>query len=367
MQKIAIVLPNLGGGGAERIHLDLAREFQSIGHPVEFVLMQARGELLEEARQSFSVVDLEALRVRRTPLALARYLRQRRPDALLAALWPLTVVAPLARRLSGRRCRVVISERNNLSAQYGSLGRTHTAAMRASMALGYRAADARIGISKGVVHDIATLSGMREDDFRVVHNPVPPRPIPTAEALQAAEVFWGAERGARILTVGSFKAQKNHPLLLSSFARMTTPNARLMFVGTGAGEGALRAQAKEMGVADRVIFAGFHKDPTSFYATADLFVLSSNYEGFGNVIVEALACGLPVVSTDCPSGPAEILDYGRFGRLTPVGDKVALANAMTEVLGRVHDKEKLRARSRDFTPRGAARIYLDLLFPQLSG
>ena len=125
-----------------------------------------------------------------------------------------------------------------------------------------------------------------------------------------------------------FKHQKNHALLLRAFALLERPDARLMLLGNGELEPDLRRLAAELGIADRVIFAGFHPDPTPFYRTADLFVLSSDYEGFGNVIVEALACGTPVVSTDCPSGPAEILADGEFGALVPVGDAQALARAI---------------------------------------
>ena len=134
-----------------------------------------------------------------------------------------------------------------------------------------------------------------------------------------------------------------------------------MLLGEGHNHAMLRALAGELGIADHVIFAGFHADPSPFYATADLFVLSSNHEGFGNVIVEALHFGLPVVSTDCPSGPAEILCSGRWGRLVPVGDADALARAMDEALGAAVDCEALKRRAADFSPEIAARKYLDLL------
>lgn len=358
---ISILLPDLRGGGAERVNLDLAREFARAGHDVEVVLMQARGELLEEARSGFPVVDLGTPRARALPLALIRYLRRRRPDALLAAMWPLTVIAPLAARLAGHRCKVLVSEHNTLSVQYGDWGRLHRAALRASMAVGYRLADRRVGVSFGVVQDIAALSGLRAGAFDVIHNPVPPRPDPPAPALRDAEALWSGPPGARILTVGSMKAQKNHPLLLRAFARLDRPDARLMFVGDGAGREALLSLARDLGVADRVILAGFRPDPTPFYLTADLFVLSSDYEGFGNVIVEAMACGTPVVSTDCPSGPGEILDRGKHGRLVPVGDVDILATAITDSLRTPVSRERLKARAADFHPAKAARAYFDLL------
>ena len=358
---ISILLPDLRGGGAERIRIVLAHEFARAGHEVEFVLMQARGELLEEARNSFSVVDLATPRARSLPFALARYLRQRRPDALLAAMWPLTVIAPLAQRLSGHRCEVIVSEHNTLSVQYRDWGQLHLTAMRASMAMGYRLANRRVGVSEGVVQDIAALSGLRPEAFSVIHNPAPPRPEPSPNAIRDAEAHWSSHKGARIVTVGSMKAQKNHPLLLRAFARLDRPDAQLMFVGNGKGREALLSLAQELGVTDRVIFAGFHPDPTPFYMTADLFVLSSNYEGFGNVIVEAMACGTPVVSTDCPSGPAEILENGKWGRLTPVGNADALAEAMHASLEDDHDVTALKRRTSDFSPEIAAHKYLKLL------
>ena len=358
---ISILLPDLSSGGAERVNLDLAHEFVRTGHDVEFVLMQARGELLEEARASFSIIDLASPRARSLPLALVRYLRRRRPDALLAAMWPLTAIAPLAQRLSGHSCKVLVSEHGILSGEYRDWGKSHRLLLRLSTSLGYRNVNFRIGVSAGVAADMAFLSGMRSDAFEVVHNPVPPRAVPEQATLDIADRLWSGPRGARILTVGTMKAVKNQALLLRAFALLERPDARLMFVGDGDAREALLSLARDLGVADRVIFAGFHPDPIPFYNTADLFVLSSNYEGFGNVIVEALSCGTPVVSTDCPSGPAEILENGKWGRLTPVGDANVLAEAMRASLEDGHDTAALKRRAADFAPEIAARKYLDLL------
>ncbi len=362
MSRISILLPDLRGGGAERIMIVLAHEFARQGHRVEFVLMRVEGDFLAEAQAAFSVVDLNCPRARSLPRVLARYLRYHRPDALLAAMWPLTVIAPLM-RLTGYRGRVVVSEHGILSAQYSSWGSIHRVALPSSMAVSYRLAHARAGVSVGVANDMASLSGLLHRMFEVIHNPVPPRPMPDAQALQTVDALWAAPHGARIVTVGSMKPVKNYPLLLRAFARMDRADARLMLVGTGAAEANLRAIAVELGIAQQVIFAGFHPDPTPFYQTADLFVLSSDYEGFGNVIVEALACGTPVVSTDCPSGPAEILENGKFGRLVPVRDPQALADAMQQALAAPHDPALLKRRASDFAPAIAAKRYLELLCP----
>lgn len=363
MASIAILLPDLRGGGAERVNIDLAREFIRQGHTVDFVLMQARGELLDLVPDGARVVDLKTPRVRNMIWPLRRYLQRERPNALLAAMWPLTVLAPLVHYLSSHRCTVLVSEHNALTVQYAIWGKLHRLAMKASMALGYRLAAARVGVSGGVADDISRLSGLPRQMFSAIHNPVPTSPKPDEAAIGLAERLWACNPGARTITVGSLKAQKNHPLLLQAFAKLDRPDARLMFVGTGSGHNNLVTQAAHLGVADRVIFAGFHTDPSPFYATADLFVLSSDHEGFGNVIVEALGHGLPVVSTDCPSGPAEILENGRYGRLVPVGDAEALALAMEGALVANHDREALKRRAADFAPEIAAKKYLDLLFP----
>ncbi|SFU32396.1 glycosyltransferase [Halomonas korlensis] len=359
--NIAMLLPDLRGGGVERVRLVLAKEFSQQGHRVEFVLLQARGELLAEAEAHFVVHDLACERIRYLPLALARYLKYRRPDALLAAMWPMTVLAPLAARLSGHTCSVLVSEHNTLSEQYKSWGRMHRGILRLSMAGGYRLAKACVAVSEGVSYDLATLSGVKKKCFSVINNPIPQRPMPSQKNLSEAESLWGVPSGGRILSVGSLKAQKNHDLLLRSFAQIKNSGARLMLVGDGSEEGRLRLLSRELGIVNQVIFAGFHRDPTCFYLTADLFVLSSCYEGFGNVIVEALLNGTPVVSTNCPFGPAEILRNGEYGILVPVNDEAALTAAMKVSLASDHDSQRLMTRAKSFSPAEAAKNYLELL------
>jgi glycosyltransferase involved in cell wall biosynthesis len=363
-KRIVIILPDLRGGGAERVSLDLANAFSELGHSVEFVLMQAKGDFLDEAQKVFDVQSLGITRARQLPFALAGYLRKSRPDALLAAMWPITPLAALGRALAKCRCRLMLIEHGVLSLQYGSYGGWHRVLLRTSMALGYRAADVVAGVSDGVAKDMAMLACMQTNQLRVLHNPIPARPAPSSQELMRAEEMWGTGSATRILTVGSFKKVKNHPLLLRAFARLATdPGARLMMVGKGEDEAVLRGLAAELGIAQQVIFAGFHADPTPFYRTANLFVLSSDSEGFGNVIVEALASGLQVVATDCPAGPAEILANGQYGRLAPVGDVDALAAAMCAALADDYDQEVLRKRAADFSPVIAAKKYLALLFP----
>jgi glycosyltransferase involved in cell wall biosynthesis len=360
---ISILLPDLTGGGAERVMIDLARAIVFRGYAIEFVLMRAHGEFLHEAQTEFSIVDLSTPRTRNVPLALSRYLSKRKPHALIANMWPLTSSAVLGRLLTRHKCKLMLVEHCTLSREYAPRGKLHNTIMALVITATYRIADVVLAVSKGSAKDTAYLAALKQNRVNVVNNPIPQRTTPEVYRTELVDNFWNCMPGQRILTVGSLKAQKNHALLLKSFALMAHKDAKLIILGSGKGdsESILRSLAKELRVDKRVIFAGFHLDPSPFYATADLFVLSSDYEGFGNVIVEALSFGLPVVSTDCPSGPAEILENGRFGRLVPVGSSAELAEAMDVALDEPVDCNDQKRRASNFAPDIAACKYLNLL------
>lgn len=362
MSSIVILLPNFRGGGAERVNLDLAHGLAKQGHQIEFVLLCAEGVFLEEAAAAFNVVDLKVKHTRQALLPLARYLRQKRPDALIASMWPLTTCAAFASALARQGTRVLLVEHGTLSRQYRDWGLLHDLLLRSSLALGCRLADAVASVSRGAAEDLAKQAFFPPERVHVLHNPIPQRSLPATAAMADMQALWPATGGPKIITVGSFKREKNHALLLQAFALLPGEiNARLMILGEGALRPDMEAQARALGIDGRLAMPGFFTDPTPFYASADLFVLSSNYEGFGNVIVEALACGKPVVSTDCPSGPREILADGQFGRLVSVGDAHALASAMVETLQATHDPDALKARAQEFSVEKAVGRYLELL------
>lgn len=361
-RSLAILLPDLRGGGAERVSVDLARAIAAVGCAVEFVVMRAEGELLVEARRGFPVVDLGASKMRHVPIKLARYMKERRPDAVIANMWPLTSAAVIARALSRHKHRLLLVEHNTLSRQYASWGPLHAKMMALSLMATHRFADKIGAVSDGAAEDLASIARMSRRRVEVLHNPIPQRQVPSPAALRDAEALWNCTAKKRLLTVGSLKHQKNHALLLRAFAALGDAQARLMIVGKGENEASLRSLASELGVAGRVIFAGFREDPSAYYATADLFVLSSNYEGLPTVLIEALSFGQPVVSTDCPSGPAEILGAGRWGQLVPVGDAASLTLAMRAGLSTPIDRAEQRRRATDFSPERAAKRYLEVLF-----
>lgn len=357
-------MPNLVPfGGAERVSITLAEQFIKLGHELDFVLCWEKNDLNGIIPTSARVINFDISRIREFPCPFARHLRTEQPDAVIANMWPLTTACIAARSIARSKARVVVCEHNMLSRAYVSNGPVHAVFMRRSIAALHPLADARVAVSSGVADDLAALSGIPRARFEVIHNPIAVRP-PVAGAEAVVDTAWQGWRGKRILSVGTLKQQKNQALLIRAFARLVeTVDARFMILGEGTLRGELEALTRRLGVADRVLMPGFYPDPAPFYRSADLFVLSSDYEGFGNVIVEALACGIPVVSTDCPSGPAEILDNGRYGRLVPVGDVDALAAAMHAALAADHDREALKRRAAEFFPEKAAQKYLRLLFP----
>ena len=358
--RISVLLPDLQPGGAERIHVQMADIWLRRGFDVEFVLLRWAGELLAQLPEGASLVDLGAPRIRSAFLPLMRYLRDRKPQALLAAMWPLTVVAPLAARAVRFRARVAISEHSPLSLAYAGRGRAHRLVLRGSTRLAYPWADARIGVSRGVADGLAALSGLPRSGFRVIHNPAARARASTGLLERPSGL---GEAGRVVLTVGTLKKVKRHDLLLQAFARIAEPGLTLCILGEGEERSRLEALVRDLGLQGRVSMPGYMADPSAWYAHADLFVLTSDYEGFGNVLVEAMDYGVPIVSTDCPAGPREILDAGKYGTLTPVGDPDALAAAMQATLSGTHDHSALKARARDFSVEKIADEYLDLLLP----
>ena len=363
--RIAILLPNLRPGGAEHLHVRLACEWVRRGIGVDVVLRQAEGELLCALPSGVRIVNLEAERVRNSFRPLRRYLKDSPPHAILSAMWPLTIIAPLAARSAGFRGRVVISEHAPQSLSYPGRGAIHRMLMRSTMGVGYRLADARVGVSSGVADDMAALSGVMRSDFDVIFNAAATGQVEGAE--YSVPPFLVDRSGSIVLSVGSLKAVKRHDILIRAFAELPRQDALLCIIGEGRERTKLESLIGSLGLQDRVLLAGHQKDPAAWYAHSDLFVLSSDHEGFGNVIVEALEHGLPVVSTNCPTGPNEILGDGKYGALVPVGDVGALAKGMEDALSRDHDHELLKRRSREFSVERAADAYLRLLLPGVSG
>lgn len=357
---ISIILPNLQGGGAERVALYLANHWAVQGMQVEFVLMEARGELLELVDPRIPIHSLKASRIRRSILPLRRYFAERKPAVVWVGLWPLTSAAILAWQLAGRPGTLFTTDHTNFSISCIQELKLSPLYLQALLRFTYPLATGLMAVSEGVKQDLCRLGAFADERVTVIYNPVVRglmNPAPVDPAVR--QHLWGPGFNYHVLAVGSFKVQKNFPLLFLAFAQLPhSLNAKLTILGEGPLRPELEALVQELGIEDRVALPGFALDPSSWFRSSDLFVLSSSWEGLPTVMIEALECGVPVVSTDCPSGPSEILENGLYGRLVPVGDATALAAAIQASLLEAHDPEALRCRAQDFAVPLIADQYL---------
>ncbi len=327
---IAFYMPSLEGGGAERVMIMLANGLAARGHAVDLVLASADGPYRSEVAEGVRIVDLGARRVIASLVPLVRYLRRARPQAMLAALNHSNVVALLARGLARVPMRLVVSEHNAPS--FSLAGGGIIAVVRAFTARLYPRADAIVCVSDGICDEMEQLLGLPRAKLHRIYNPLD---VDRIERLKTASIAdrLPAGDGPLVLAAGRLTAQKDYPNLLSAFTQLVkTRPARLAILGQGEEEAALNALAASLGIADRVFFMGFQDNPFAWMRACDLYVLPSRWEGLPGTLLEALACDARIVSTDCRTGPREILEDGRWGRLVPVDDPAALAQAMLAAL-----------------------------------
>lgn len=359
--RVAIYLPSLGGGGAERVMVTLANGFAALGLRVDLVLAMAQGPYLAEVAAAVRVVDLRARRVVASLPGLARYLRRERPTALLSALNHANVIALLARRLAGGRTRLVVSERAHLALALSNEPSRRARLLPWFMRRTYRWADGVVAVSAGVADDLAQATDLTRSTVSVIYNPVVTQQMLALAAAPLDHPWFAPDEPPVILAVGRLAPEKEFDVLLQAFAGLRRERrARLLILGEGELHSELEARARGLGLADDVALPGFEPNPYAYMRRANLFVLTSRFEGLPNSLIQAMACGVPVVSTNCPSGPSEILENGRWGRLVPVGDVEALAAAMLATMTEMQHPD-VACRARDFGVDRAVDEYLRVM------
>lgn len=393
-RHIAIFSSSLAGGGVERCIVNLARSFSERGHRVDLVLTNPRGPLLGDVPEGVRIVKLpagprslgrwlaarsdpEALAVLARPVLLAakpspilrylrglvRYLEREEPDALLGAMSInySNLAALWARSLARVSTRVVLTQPTILS-RYAKDRRWRKRYLPDLARHFYPLADDIVAVSQDVADDVSQVTGVSPERIHCI-----PNPVITSELLAAAESaprhpFLAPGSPPFVMAAGRLHREKDFPTLLRAFARVREGRPlRLILLGDGPEKARLEALARELDLGNDVSFPGFQANPYGFMRRAAAFVSSSLSEGFGNAIVEALACGCAVVSTRCPGGPVEILEGGRHGRLVPMGDWVALAEAMARTLDEPPSRETLRRRGLEFSVDQSADRYLDVI------
>ncbi|MDD4616422.1 MAG: glycosyltransferase [Alphaproteobacteria bacterium] len=361
-RSIVFYMPNLAGGGIERVTLLMAPYFLEQGYRVTFLVQTADGDLIENVPLGVRFISLEVSRTLRALFPLVRFLRREKPDIFVTSYGHNNVVALLAKLLAFAGTPVVVTQHNALSAEtVNSGGAEFSKALPFLYKLFLRFADGIVAVSSGVADEMATLAKVRRNRISVIFNPVIPATFDADIQAPCGHPWFEAGAPPVIVGVGRLVEVKDFSTLLAAFAKLVKKkDARLILLGEGPLRETLEAQAQILGIKNKVGLIGFVPNPLPFITRAVALALSSTHEGFGNVLVEAMACGTPVVSTDCPYGPREILDKGRYGKLVPVGDSDAMAKALLATIDAPRDTEALKIRGREFTVERAVRGYTAL-------
>jgi glycosyltransferase involved in cell wall biosynthesis len=360
--KIGLFIPSMMPGGVQRVMLNLSRGLAGHGYQVDIILARAEGSFLKSVTKGIRVVDLHAGRVMASLPALMRYLRREKPAALLSAQPHCNLVATWARQLAQPKLRLVISEHGYTTSALKNSHRLIDRLFPLLMKIFYHQADAVVAVSRDTACDLARRSGLPLGRITVINNPVVTPEIEKLGGTPLRHPWFMAGEPPVLLSAGRLHPAKDFSTLLRSFAILRSRRMlRLVILGDGEQRQALTTLADSLGISADVDMPGFSDNPYPYMARCAAFVLSSRWEGFGNVLVEAMACGAQVVSTDCPGGPAGILENGKFGRLTPVGDATALAAAIEAALDDPLPVKQIRLRSRLFTIEAATEKYLRIL------
>tara|TARA_A100001035_G_scaffold277906_2_gene275676 strand:- start:626 stop:1741 length:1116 start_codon:yes stop_codon:yes gene_type:complete len=365
--NICIVLPSLGGGGAERLHINLIKDWIKNGHNVTLIiLMKAdhRETLLSLVPEKCCVVFFKKERLRDSIPIMIKHMRLNKYDVILAAMWPVTIITILASILSLKKAKIFISEHTTLSLSRDKELNIPEYVIKITSRIFYRFAKGIIAVSKGVRDDISKLSKIDKNKIKVIYNPAASGiNWPSAELINGfKENLWKGNQGLKILAVGTLKEQKGFDVLINSIDMLEEnfkQKVQLTILGEGPERKNLADQIHRLNLEKFIFMPGFQIDPYPWFFSADLFVLSSRWEGFGNVIVEALEAGLPVVSTNCLSGPSEILQDGKFGELVSTEDPKSLSDAIVKSLTVEHDKQDLISRAKDFSIPKISMQYID--------
>lgn len=369
--KVWLLLSRWEWGGLERVQLTVGKAMRDHGIDVSIVAGKFLADVSHELPFEGRTVELSKGGPSHFPLSLLRTLLREKPDVVITTANDVACMALLFRRLFFRRLRVIITQHLSLSAPRRNargFKRIKLECIRLAMKLLLPSADHIVAVSEGVALDLKQDLLLSRTDTIVIHNPIV---APDFEVrMHRPQTWpWMDHHLPTIIFVGRLSAEKRLHLLLDSFQSLITHTpARLLIVGTGPMRQEIERRIQRDGMESCCKLMGFIDNPLPLISAADVLVLCSDYEGFGNVLVEAMACGTQVISTECPSGPAEILGNGRFGQLVPTGDRVALENALRKsLLGEFCvPAEMLKTRAGEFSVEKATQRYIALLTEQPS-
>jgi glycosyltransferase involved in cell wall biosynthesis len=363
MNRLAVLLNISGAGGVESQMYRLVQKFVELGVDVDFLIVLRNGQSLPSFdHPRLRVLDLGVRSTRLALPSLVRYLRTEQPRTLLVCKDRATRVAVLARRLAGTSTKIVGQLNTYLSAALSRKTPLVRWFRLAPMPFIYAHVDQVIAVAEGVAEDTLKITGLPPERVMVIRNPVVSQRLYDMSREPIAHPWFNDNGPPIILGAGRLTPQKDFATLIRAFAQVRAhKDCRLVILGEGRLRSELEKLAQDLNIAEAVAFPGFANNPYAYMARASLFVLSSAWEGSPNVLTEAVALGTPVVATDCPSGPRELLQDGRYGPLVPVGDVNKLAEAMLETLQHPLPPETIREAATEYTVDNSARRYLEVL------
>jgi glycosyltransferase involved in cell wall biosynthesis len=360
--RLALFLPTLDDGGAERVMLQLGASFSARGHAVDLVLAVPGGPLESQIPAGVRVVDLAARRSARALPALVRYLASERPRALLSTLEHSNILAVWAGFLSRTRARIVLREANVLLPKDQMRGwKPHV--VHALMRRFYRSASAIVAVSESVAESLIDGLGLPRQRVRTIYNPVVTPELAKKAAAPLDDPWFAPGAPPVVLGVGRLAPQKDFATLVRAFAQVRAQRpARLVILGEGEERASLEALAGQLGVQGDVRLAGYDHNPFRYMQRSSVFALSSIFEGLPGALIQAMACGCRVISTDCPGGSKEILEGGALGPLVPMRDPQALAAGISTLLNDAdQNPARLRHPVERFTEQATVDEYLRVL------
>lgn len=364
--KVTFFLPSLGGGGAEKSVVRLLQSLDKENFQISLLLGKMKGFLIEEIPKEVLVKELNVLHVRYALLKLIKYLRREKPDIFVSFLSHVNTISTLAKFLSRTKTKFIISERTTFShtPEITKTAKNRLLAfffLKPLVKFTYPLADAIICVSKGVAEDLSGFLGSKEK-IKVIYNPIVSNDLYILADQPMEHPWFSNQKTPIILAVGRLTRAKDYPILLRAFALICKKKKTyLVILGEGEERKNLENLVRKLRISENIAFLGFQKNPYKYMQKSLVFVLSSKREGFPNVIVEAMVCGCPVVSTDCQSGPNEIIENGENGILVPVGNEKALAEAILKVLNNCSLQKKISAegkkRIQNFTAEKSVKEY----------
>ena len=327
-KKLAIFLPSLSGGGAERAMIAVANGLAEF-IKVDLVVSNAEGAYKNEVNANVNIIDFQSHRLLFSFFKLKNYINKHKPTTFISVLTTANIVSIIARFFSKSEFRLILSERASVAAALSDNPLWQARVLPFLIKLLYNYSDKVISVSKGIAEELISDFGIEREKSHVIYNPVVNELLIKKSLEHLENIYFDHRKVPMILGVGRLTSQKNFELLIKSFSILRKSiKAKLVILGEGPLRGELENLAKDLGVEKDVHLPGFVDNPFMWMKNSKVFVLSSDYEGLPNALIQAMACGTEVISTNCPTGPEEILENGKWGKLVNMHDIEGMANAM---------------------------------------